>query len=155
MKQKIDVSKVAEVNRCSVLTWTGLNSNDGSKEENDPSGLSGKVSSSSMLLTPQSEDEILEATNLKNFTFNELRTATRNFRPDSRVGEGGFGSVFKGWIDEHTLAPTKAGTGMVIAVKRLNQESNQGHTEWLVSVTFTCHGLLQFRTLNNWMFLVA
>ncbi|KAL9332518.1 hypothetical protein ACSQ67_002128 [Phaseolus vulgaris] len=63
----------------------GLNSNDGSKEENDPSGLSGKVSSSSMLLTPQSEDEILEATNLKNFTFNELRTATRNFRPDSRT----------------------------------------------------------------------
>nr|WIL59842.1 nodulation protein [Melilotus officinalis] len=22
------------------------------------------------------------------------------------IGEGGFGSVFKGWIDEHTLAPT-------------------------------------------------
>ncbi|KAK7379261.1 hypothetical protein VNO80_04717 [Phaseolus coccineus] len=114
----------------------GLNSNDGSKEENDPSGLSGKVSSSSMLLTPQSEDEILEATNLKNFAFNELRTATRNFRPDSMVGEGGFGSVFKGWIDEHTLAPTKAGTGMVIAVKRLNQESNQGHTEWLTEINY-------------------
>jgi len=149
MKQKVDVSRVSEVNRCSVLTWTGLNSKDGSKEENDLSVLSGKVSSSSMLLTPQSEDEILEASNLKNFTFNELRTATRNFRPDSMVGEGGFGSVFKGWIDEQTLAPTKAGTGMVIAVKRLNQESNQGHTEWLVSVTFTWHGLLeQFRTLN-------
>ena len=118
------------------MIWAGLNSKDGSKEENDLSGLSSKVSSSAMLLTPQSEDEILQASNLKNFTFNELRTATRNFRPDSMVGEGGFGCVFKGWIDEHTLAPTKPGTGMVIAVKRLNQESNQGHIEWLVSVTF-------------------
>ncbi|BAT86038.1 hypothetical protein VIGAN_04365100 [Vigna angularis var. angularis] len=114
----------------------GLNSKDGSKEENDPSVLSGTVSSSSMLLTPQNEVEILEACNLKNFAFNELRTATRNFRPDSMVGEGGFGSVFKGWIDEQTLAPTKAGTGMVIAVKRLNQESNQGHIEWLTEINY-------------------
>ncbi|KAG5093601.1 hypothetical protein JHK84_049189 [Glycine max] len=114
----------------------GLNSKDGSKEENDLSCLSSKVSSSAMLLTPQSEDEILQASNLKNFTFNELRTATRNFRPDSMVGEGGFGCVFKGWIDEHTLAPTKPGTGMVIAVKRLNQESNQGHIEWLTEINY-------------------
>ena len=117
------------------MIWAGLNSKDGSKEENDLSGLSSKVSSSAMLLTPQSEDEILQASNLKNFTFNELRTATRNFRPDSVVGEGGFGCVFKGWIDEQTLAPVRPGTGMVIAVKRLNQEGLQGHSEWLVSVT--------------------
>ncbi len=60
--------------------------------------------------------------------------ATRNFRPDSVVGEGGFGSVFKGWIDEHSLTATKPGTGMMIAVKRLNQEGLQGHKEWLVSI---------------------
>ncbi|RDY13494.1 Receptor-like cytoplasmic kinase 176, partial [Mucuna pruriens] len=114
----------------------GLNSKDDSKEENGLSGLSNKVSSSSMLLTPQSEEEILQSCNLKCFTLNELRTATRNFRPDSMVGEGGFGCVFKGWIDEQTLAPTKAGTGMVIAVKRLNQESNQGHTEWLTEINY-------------------
>ncbi|KAI5013685.1 hypothetical protein ZWY2020_040571 [Hordeum vulgare] len=29
-------------------------------------------------------------------TFTELKTATRNFRPDNELGEGGFGSVFKG-----------------------------------------------------------
>jgi serine/threonine protein kinase len=52
------------------------------------------------------------------------------------VGEGGFGSVFKGWIDEHTLAPTKPGTGFVIAVKRLNQESSQGHSEWLTEINY-------------------
>jgi len=121
-----------------------LNSKDGGKEEND---LSVTVSSSSMLLTPQNEVEILEASNLKDFAFNELRTATRNFRPDSMVGEGGFGSVFKGWIDEQTLAPTKAGTGMVIAVKRLNQESNQGHIEWLVSVSLSLR--ISFHNLEH------
>jgi hypothetical protein len=50
------------------------------------------------------------------------------------IGEGGFGCVFNGWINEHILSPTKPGTGFVIVVKRLNQESNQGHSEWLVSL---------------------
>ncbi|MED6219115.1 Interface between microtubules and kinetochore protein [Stylosanthes scabra] len=114
----------------------GLNSKNGSIEEKVLSGLSSKVSSRSMLISPQTEGEILLSTNLKNFSFIELRTATRNFRPDSVVGEGGFGSVFKGWIDEQTLEPTKPGTGLVIAVKRLNQESTQGHIEWLTEINY-------------------
>ncbi|GFZ18017.1 protein kinase superfamily protein [Actinidia rufa] len=42
-----------------------------------------------------------------------------------------FGSVYKGWIDENSFAAAKPGTGMVIAVKRLNLEGFQGHKEWL------------------------
>lgn len=79
----------------------------------------------------------MQSSNLKNFSYNELKTATRNFRPDSVLGEGGFGSVFKGWIDEQSFAATKPGTGLVIAVKRLNQEGFQGHREWLVSITLS------------------
>jgi hypothetical protein len=105
-----------------------------SRDGNDISSSSSKFSSTSMSLTTRSEGEILQATNLKSFGFSELKMATRNFRPDSVVGEGGFGSVFKGWIDEHSLTATKAGTGMMIAVKRLNQEGLQGHKEWLVSI---------------------
>ena len=104
----------------------------------DGSGVSNSSSkfsySASMPMTPRSEGEILQATNLKSFAFTELKMATRNFRPDSVVGEGGFGSVFKGWIDEHSMTATKPGTGMMIAVKRLNQEGLQGHKEWLVSI---------------------
>ncbi|KAL7596527.1 hypothetical protein Lser_V15G29340 [Lactuca serriola] len=74
--------------------------------------------------------------NLKAFTFNDLKTATKNFRPDSMVGEGGFGRVFKGWIDETTLAPAKPGCGQVIAVKVLKSESHQGHREWLTEVDY-------------------
>ncbi|KAL7600435.1 hypothetical protein Lser_V15G26625 [Lactuca serriola] len=95
---------------------------------------SSKVSSVSA--TPRSEGEILQSSNLKSFSFSDLKMATRNFRPDSVLGEGGFGSVFKGWIDEQTFAATKPGTGLVIAVKKLNQESFQGHREWLAEVNY-------------------
>lgn len=106
---------------------------------NKIAGLSSRETSSrrssfSLPLTPRGEGDILEFSNLKIFGFNDLRTATRNFRPDSVLGEGGFGCVFKGWIDENTFKATKPGTGMVIAVKRLNQEGLQGHREWLVSI---------------------
>jgi len=84
--------------------------------------------------TPRTETEILESTNVRKFTFSELKGSTRNFRPDSLLGEGGFGSVFKGWMDERTLAPVKPGTGMIVAVKKLKLDSFQGHREWLVGV---------------------
>ncbi|KAK4480954.1 hypothetical protein RD792_011815 [Penstemon davidsonii] len=95
-----------------------------------------KRSSASVPPTPRSEGEILLSSNLKSFTFSDLKAATRNFRPDSVLGEGGFGSVFKGWIDEHSLAASKPGSGMVIAVKRLNQDGWQGHKEWLAEINY-------------------
>ncbi|KAK9998627.1 hypothetical protein SO802_018230 [Lithocarpus litseifolius] len=115
---------------------TGANSKYVSTDGNDFSSTSSKVSSFSVPQTPRSEGEILQATNVKSFSFAELKTSTRNFRPDSVLGEGGFGSVFKGWIDENTFAAAKPGTGIIIAVKRLNQESFQGHKEWLAEVNY-------------------
>ncbi|KAL4346935.1 hypothetical protein GQ457_17G016050 [Hibiscus cannabinus] len=93
-------------------------------------------SSNGCLPTPRTEGEILASPNLKPFLFNELKNATRNFRPDSLLGEGGFGYVFKGWIDEHTLAAARPGSGMVIAVKKLKPEGFQGHKEWLTEVDY-------------------
>ncbi|KAK7842841.1 putative serine/threonine-protein kinase pbl10 [Quercus suber] len=116
---------------------TGFNSKNVSRDGSGMSNSSSKFSySASMPMTPRSEGEILQATNLKSFAFTELKMATRNFRPDSVVGEGGFGSVFKGWIDEHSMTATKPGTGMMIAVKRLNQEGLQGHKEWLAEINY-------------------
>ncbi|KAL8120093.1 hypothetical protein AgCh_017280 [Apium graveolens] len=107
-----------------------------SRDTHDISNSYSKGSSTSIPATPRSEGEILESPNLKSFTFSELRNSTRNFRPDSVLGEGGFGSVFKGWIDEQSLAASKPGTGIVIAVKRLNQEGLQGHKEWLAEINY-------------------
>ncbi|CAA0245426.1 unnamed protein product [Arabidopsis thaliana] len=97
------------------------------------------------LQTPRSEGELLASPTLKAFTFNELKTATRNFRPDSVIGEGGFGYVYKGWIDERTLSPSKPGSGMVVAVKKLKEEGFQGHRQWLAEVD--CLGRLHHMNL--------
>ncbi|KAG9153409.1 hypothetical protein Leryth_021827 [Lithospermum erythrorhizon] len=93
-------------------------------------------SSSGSLATPRTEAEILSSPHVKSFSFNDLKNATRNFRPDSLLGEGGFGYVFKGWIDERSLTAAKPGSGVVIAVKKLNPEGYQGHKEWLTEVTY-------------------
>lgn len=85
----------------------------------------------------------MSSPNLKAFTFNELKNATRNFRPDSLLGEGGFGYVFKGWIDGTTLTASKPGSGIVVAVKKLKTEGYQGHKEWLVRLCFL-HSLIDF-----------
>ncbi|KAJ0988570.1 hypothetical protein J5N97_006926 [Dioscorea zingiberensis] len=87
-------------------------------------------------LSTRTEDEILASSNLKDFPFNDLKMATRNFRPESLIGEGGFGHVYKGWIDERSFAPAKPGTGMIVAVKKLKPESFQGHKEWLTEVNY-------------------
>ncbi|KAL6013390.1 hypothetical protein ACLOJK_003888 [Asimina triloba] len=68
---------------------------------------------------------------LLQFTFQELKSATGNFRPDSILGEGGFGFVFKGWIEENGTAPAKPGTGVTVAVKSLKPDGLQGHREWV------------------------
>ena len=110
----------------------GVSSKYMSSEANDSQSMGSKCSSSSIRTNPRTEGEILQSPNLKSFSLDELKSATRNFRQDSVLGEGGFGCVFKGWIDEESLTASKPGTGMVIAVKRLNKEGWQGHQEWLV-----------------------
>lgn len=77
-----------------------------------------------------SNGQILPTDNLRIFSFAELKAATKNFRPDTVLGEGGFGRVFKGWLDEKSTG--KSGSGNVIAVKKLNSESLQGFEEWQV-----------------------
>ncbi|XP_061349134.1 serine/threonine-protein kinase PBL27-like isoform X2 [Gastrolobium bilobum] len=59
------------------------------------------------------------------FTFRELAAATKNFRPECLLGEGGFGRVYKGHLES---------TGQVIAVKQLDRNGLQGNREFLVEV---------------------
>ena len=79
--------------------------------------------------------QILPTPNLRIFSFLELKVATRNFRADTVLGEGGFGKVYKGWLDEKVIS--KNGSGSVIAVKKLNSESMQGFEEWQVIIQLT------------------
>lgn len=86
--------------------------------------------------TSKLEEELKVSSRLRKFAFNDLKWATRNFRPESLLGEGGFGCVFKGWIEENGTAPVKPGTGLTVAVKTLNHDGLQGHKEWLAEVSF-------------------
>ena len=81
---------------------------------------------------PQPQAGKVITPNLKLFKLAELKCATRNFRPDTVLGEGGFGRVFKGWVDETTYAPSKVGAGVAVAVKKSSPDSPQGLEEWLV-----------------------
>ncbi|XP_059298457.1 probable serine/threonine-protein kinase PBL25 [Lycium ferocissimum] len=59
------------------------------------------------------------------FTFRELATATKNFRQECLIGEGGFGRVYKGRLDK---------TDQIVAVKQLDRNGLQGNKEFLVEV---------------------
>ncbi|QHO45085.1 Receptor-like serine/threonine-protein kinase [Arachis hypogaea] len=56
--------------------------------------------------------------------YEELKEATNNFEPASVLGEGGFGRVFKGVLND----------GTAVAIKRLTSGGQQGDKEFLVEV---------------------
>ncbi|GJX37029.1 probable LRR receptor-like serine/threonine-protein kinase isoform X1 [Tanacetum coccineum] len=55
------------------------------------------------------------------FTYRQLKAATDNFSESNKLGEGGFGSVYKGALLDGTL----------IAVKQLSSKSKQGNREFV------------------------
>ncbi|PAN15595.1 hypothetical protein PAHAL_2G500400 [Panicum hallii] len=59
------------------------------------------------------------------FTFRDLAVATRNFRPDCLLGGGGFGRVYKGYLNY---------LNQVVAIKQLDRNGLQGNKEFLVEV---------------------
>ncbi|KAG6534889.1 hypothetical protein ZIOFF_008795 [Zingiber officinale] len=67
------------------------------------------------------------------FTLFELETITKSFRTDYVLGAGGFGTVYKGYIDENVRVGLKS---LPVAVKVLNKDGHQGHREWLTEVNF-------------------
>jgi serine/threonine protein kinase len=75
---------------------------------------------------------------LHSFGLGELRGVTHDFSSSFLLGEGGFGAVYKGFVD----AGMRPGLGaQPVAVKQLNAAGFQGHREWLAEVIF----LGQFR----------
>ncbi|KAL5772669.1 hypothetical protein ACOSQ2_012593 [Xanthoceras sorbifolium] len=69
------------------------------------------------------------------FDFDTLVKATENFSDDSKLGQGGFGCVYKGRLVE----------GQVVAVKRLSRNSGQGIEEFKNEVRLIAR--LQHRNL--------
>lgn len=66
---------------------------------------------------------------LYDFQLSELRAITQNFSGNYLLGEGGFGTVHKGYVDENLRQGLKP---QPVAVKLLDIQGLQGHREWLV-----------------------
>ncbi|XP_039061621.1 probable LRR receptor-like serine/threonine-protein kinase At1g56130 isoform X1 [Hibiscus syriacus] len=58
------------------------------------------------------------------FSYSELKAATEDFSPSNKLGEGGFGPVYKGTLPD----------GRVVAVKQLLVESNQGKEQFVTEI---------------------
>ncbi|XP_017250274.1 probable leucine-rich repeat receptor-like serine/threonine-protein kinase At3g14840 isoform X2 [Daucus carota subsp. sativus] len=70
-----------------------------------------------------SREEVLKGLDLQTgvFTFQQIKAATDDFAAANKIGEGGFGSVYKGILLD----------GTTIAVKQLSSKSNQGSREFV------------------------
>ncbi|KAG4178523.1 hypothetical protein ERO13_A10G048400v2 [Gossypium hirsutum] len=58
------------------------------------------------------------------FSYSELKAATEDFNPSNKLGEGGFGPVYKGTLSD----------GKVVAVKQLSVASNQGKDQFVTEI---------------------
>ncbi|KAL5562742.1 hypothetical protein UlMin_032489 [Ulmus minor] len=61
----------------------------------------------------------------RRFSYNELVHATNNFAGSEKLGEGGFGEVYKGYLRDLNLT---------VAVKRVSKQSKQGRKEYVSEV---------------------
>jgi serine/threonine protein kinase len=71
------------------------------------------------------DDEFERGTGPKKFSYKELVRATNNFAEENKLGEGGFGGVYKGFLRE---------MNSYVAVKRVSRGSNQGVKEYASEV---------------------
>ncbi|TYI03773.1 hypothetical protein ES332_A11G364600v1 [Gossypium tomentosum] len=74
---------------------------------------------------PSTPAEYDNNSSIKAFNFRELASATKNFRQECLLGEGGLGKVYKGTIQA---------TGQEVAVKQLDRNAMEGSNEFFVEV---------------------
>ncbi|KAM7474816.1 hypothetical protein LguiB_022059 [Lonicera macranthoides] len=71
------------------------------------------------------DDEFEMGRGPKRFSYKELARATNHFAEDDKLGEGGFGGVYKGFLKD---------TSTYVAVKRVSSTSRQGIKEYASEV---------------------
>jgi len=71
------------------------------------------------------DDEFQKGIGPKRFCYRELASATNNFAESRKIGQGGFGGVYKGYLKE---------LNSNVAIKRISRESRQGAKEYASEV---------------------
>ncbi|KAF8411332.1 hypothetical protein HHK36_003879 [Tetracentron sinense] len=80
-----------------------------------------------MELDASMEDKFVKGTGPRKFTYKELVLATNSFSDDGKLGQGGFGGVYKGVLNDITSE--------TVAVKKISRGSSQGKKEYISEVT--------------------
>lgn len=80
-----------------------------------------------MVLDASMDDKFVKGTGPRRFTYKELVFATNSFSDDGKLGQGGFGGVYKGVLNDDTKE--------TIAVKKIARGSSQGKKEYISEVT--------------------
>ncbi|XP_068656974.1 L-type lectin-domain containing receptor kinase IX.1-like [Aristolochia californica] len=75
------------------------------------------------------EDKFVKGTVPRRFTYKELALATKNFSEEGKLGQGGFGGVYKGTLSNNSTAFE------TVAVKKIARGSKQGRKEYVTEVT--------------------
>ncbi|MBA0832635.1 hypothetical protein Goarm_017017 [Gossypium armourianum] len=70
-------------------------------------------------------DDLERGAGPRRFSYKDLVAATNNFSSERKLGEGGFGAVYKGYINE---------LDRTIAVKKISEGSRQGEMEYVTEV---------------------
>ncbi|XP_022892583.1 probable serine/threonine-protein kinase PBL19 [Olea europaea var. sylvestris] len=119
---------VPKMSKCTpVLSSTSISTDPDTKKsgsEYNSQNISDISTESSVRLSFKSLSQ--RPSNLRVFTFAELKTATKNFSHSLMIGEGGFGPVYRGVLRETERID--------IAVKQLSRRGLQGHKEWVTEV---------------------
>jgi len=71
------------------------------------------------------DDEFQKGIGPKRFRYNELESATSKFSESEKLGQGGFGGVYKGFLKD---------LNSYVAIKRVSRESKQGVKEYATEV---------------------
>lgn len=71
------------------------------------------------------EEDFEKGTVPKRFCYSDLAMATDNFSNDKKLGQGCFGSVYKGFLKELDLH---------VAIKKVSKDSKQGRKEYASEV---------------------
>lgn len=82
------------------------------------------------------DNEFEKGAGPRRFSYSELSRATRGFSDEEKLGEGGFGAVYRGFLHEQ---------GLHVAIKRVSKTSSQGRREYIAEVTII--GRLRHRNL--------
>ncbi|CAN1259249.1 Probable serine/threonine-protein kinase PBL19 [Linum perenne] len=105
------------------------------------------------LPSPRSIQELYKEKeqNLRVFSIKELKEATNGFNRLLKIGEGGFGSVYKGTVAAGSDS-SNGGENLVVAIKKLNKHGLQGHKQWVAEVQFLVYEYMPNRSLEDHLF---